>query len=176
MHCWKRQPVRKSFDQCSFECVDFHRMTQIFASLTPERITIPPETNSNDLSFCLELISRFEFDFSVSEIICERIDLCSKFNHKQCGRTCACSGASFYQHNSTSNVLASVTIHDDSFLITYFQELTEHHGKCRTCESFVIICLCLSLCFCLSVSESSTDTATSPHFTPARRCADHFTL
>ena len=40
MHsCEACQPVGKCFDQWSFECIDFHGLTQIVASLTRERIT-----------------------------------------------------------------------------------------------------------------------------------------
>ena len=39
MHCCEAwEPVGKCFDQCSFECIDFHGLTQIIASLTRERI------------------------------------------------------------------------------------------------------------------------------------------
>ena len=40
MHCCEAwELVGKCFDQCSFECTDFHGLTQIIASLTRERIT-----------------------------------------------------------------------------------------------------------------------------------------
>ena len=63
----------------------------------------------------LELISRFEFDFRRHGFFFERFEflVCSKFNHTQSGRTCACAVASLYPPNSISNVVASVTIHDD---------------------------------------------------------------
>ena len=39
MHwCQAWEPVGKCFDQCSFECINFHRLSQIAASLTRERI------------------------------------------------------------------------------------------------------------------------------------------
>ena len=39
-HCCEAwEPVGKCFDQWSFECIDFHGLTQIVASLTRERIT-----------------------------------------------------------------------------------------------------------------------------------------
>ena len=39
MHCCEAwEPVGKCFDQCSFECIDFHGLSQIIASLTRERI------------------------------------------------------------------------------------------------------------------------------------------
>ena len=39
--------------------------------------------------------------------------VCSKFNHTQCGRTCACAVACLHPHNSISNVVVSLTIHDN---------------------------------------------------------------
>ena len=65
-----------------------------------------------------ELISRFEFDFRRCEFFFERFEflVCSKFNYTQCGRTCACAVVSLYPHNSISNVVASVTIHDDTYV------------------------------------------------------------
>ena len=39
MHCCETwEPVGKCFDQCSFECIDFHGLSQIIASSTRERI------------------------------------------------------------------------------------------------------------------------------------------
>ena len=43
--------------------------------------------------------------------------VCSKFNRTQCGRTCACAAACLCPHNSISNVMAHVTIHDDNLYI-----------------------------------------------------------
>ena len=40
MHCCQAwEPVGKCFDQNSFECIDFHGLSQIIASLARERIT-----------------------------------------------------------------------------------------------------------------------------------------
>ena len=47
----------------------------------------------------LDLINRFEFEF------CRY--------HTQCGRTCACAVAYLCPHNSISNVVVSLTIHDN---------------------------------------------------------------
>ena len=50
--------------------------------------------------------------FVVAEIIFfERFEflVCSKFNHKQCGRTCACVVACLCPHNYISNVVVAVT-------------------------------------------------------------------
>ena len=81
-----------------------------------------PETNSNDFRGFLELISRFEFDFCrYGNYFVERFEflVCSKFNHTQCGRTCACAVACLYPRISISNVVASVTIHDDIYTHIY---------------------------------------------------------
>ena len=40
--------------------------------------------------------------------------VCSKFNDTQCGRTCACAVACLCPQDSISNVVVSVTIHDDT--------------------------------------------------------------
>ena len=147
----------------------------LWASVT-RRSTIPPETNSNDFGWLLELFEQIRIRFSSSrKIFFERFEflVCSKFNHTHCGRTCACAVACLYPHNSISNVEASVTIHDDTHINVFFYEmfaekretivegqglsLTEHHGKSLTCKSFVMLgfcpCLCvsvsLSLCLCL---------------------------
>ena len=39
--------------------------------------------------------------------------MCSKFNRTPCGLSCACAVACLCPHNSISNVVASLTIHDD---------------------------------------------------------------
>ena len=64
--------------------------------------------------------------FVAAEIIFERFEIlvCSKFNHTQCGRTCACAVACLCPHNYISNVVVSVTIHDDK-CIYIFQYLYE---------------------------------------------------
>ena len=70
----------------------------------------------------LELISRFEFDFRRRGIFFlndSNFLVCSKFNHTQCGRACACAVASLCPQNSNSNVVVSVTIHDDTYMYTY---------------------------------------------------------
>ena len=56
----------------------------------------------------LELISRFEFDFLRREFFFERFEflVCS----------CECAVACLCPRNSISNVVVSVTIHDDMFI------------------------------------------------------------
>ena len=117
--------------------------------------------------------------------------MCSKFNHMQRDCTCACAVACLHPHNSISTVVVSLTIHDNLYIhiqihiyIYHYMykrcskkhetivegqkaSLTEHHGKCLTCKSFVILgfCLCLSVSLCLCVSvESYTD------LTPLHSC------
>ena len=69
-----------------------------------------------------ELFSRFEFDVRHCEnYFFERFEflVCSKFNHMQRDCTCACAVACSHPHNSFSNVVASLTIHDNIFLCIY---------------------------------------------------------
>ena len=77
---------------------------------------IRPETNSNHFGWFWNLLADSNSIFVVAEMnFFERFEflVCSKFNHTQCGRTCACAVACLYPHNFISNVVASVTIHDD---------------------------------------------------------------
>ena len=61
----------------------------------------------------LELINRFELDFLRREnYFFERFEfLVCSITH--CGRTCACAAACLHPHNSNSNVVVSLTVHDD---------------------------------------------------------------
>ena len=83
----------------------------------------------------LELISRFEFEFRRCGIFFEGFEflVCSKFNHTQCGPPCACAAACLHPHNSISNVVASVTIHDDIYIYIYIYILFFYFFKkeCR---------------------------------------------
>ena len=82
------------------------------------RTTIPAETNSNDFLGFWNQLADSNSIFVAVENFFERFDflVCSKFNHKQCGRTCACAVACLCPRNSISNVVASVTIHDDMYI------------------------------------------------------------
>ena len=74
-----------------------------------------PETNSNDCGvFGTNWQIRIRFS-SLRTFFFDRFDflVCSKFDHTQCGRTCACAVACLHPHNSISNVVVSVTINDD---------------------------------------------------------------
>ena len=104
-----------------------------------------------------ERFRRFEFDFHRHGFFL------SDSNHTQCGRTCACAVACLYPHYSISNVVASVTSHDNMKMCVrdvctkkrnprLFS--TEHHGKGPTCKSFVILGFSV---FCVSVSVSVSD-------------------
>ena len=111
----------------------------------------------------LELISRFEFDFRRRGFFFERFEflVCSKFNHMQRDCSCACAVACLYPHNSISNVVASVAIHDNINIFTRDvckknktivegRKLlsTKHHGKVSDVQ-IVRYCWVLSLCLCL---------------------------
>ena len=63
----------------------------------------------------LFLISRFEFDCCRcgNYFLNDSNFWCSKFNHTQCGRTCACAVACLCPQISNSNDVVSVTIHDN---------------------------------------------------------------
>ena len=67
-----------------------------------------------------ELITRFEFDVRRRGFFFERFEflVCSKFNHMQRDYTCACVVACLHRHISVSNVVVSLTIHDNKY--TYF--------------------------------------------------------
>ena len=74
--------------------------------------------------------------------------------------SCECAVAFFCPRNSISNVTVSLTIHEDKYLHTCETivgrskaSLTEHHGKCLMCTSFVKLGFCfLSLSVSVSVS------------------------
>ena len=81
-----------------------------------------PKTNSNDFgAFGINLQIRIRILSLRKLYFFERFEflVCSKFNHTPCGRTCACAVACLHPHNSISNVVASVTIHDDMFIKIY---------------------------------------------------------
>ena len=80
------------------------------------------KTNSNDFGVFLNLLADSNWNFVVAKIIFfGRFEflVCSKFNHMQCGRTCACAVACLHPHNSISNVVVSLTIHDNFVYIKY---------------------------------------------------------
>ena len=116
----------------------------------------------------LELISRFEFDFRrCGNFFFERFDflVCSKFDHTQCGRTCVCAVARLHPHNSISNVVVSVTIYDDMYILNYMYVcLYMYMYMCFVCMyicvyvcvcSFVVCCVvaCSCVLLCVMVNE-----------------------
>ena len=79
-----------------------------------------------------ELISRFEDFRRRGKIFLSDSNflVCSKFNHMQRDCTCACAVACLHPHNSISNVVASVTIHDDKYVYIYnFSEMWQKSMK-----------------------------------------------
>ena len=56
--------------------------------------------------------------------------VCSKFNHTQCGRTCECAVACLCPRNSISNVVVSVTIHDDTHIFTFLMYMSMSMSMC----------------------------------------------
>ena len=72
----------------------------------------------NDFGGFLELISRFEFDFRRRGNFFFKKKNDSNFWCVQ-SSICACAGACLCPHNSISNVVVSVTIHDDTDVYVY---------------------------------------------------------
>ena len=69
----------------------------------------------------LELMKRFKFDLSLRNFFWWfEFLMCSGFNHMQWDSTCACAVACLHPHNSISNVVVSLTIHDNTFIKVYF--------------------------------------------------------
>ena len=87
----------------------------------------------------LELISRFEFDFRRCGFFSfERLEflVCSKFNHRTCASVVAC----LCPHNSISNVVVSVTIHDATDVHVLKKTVAKTWNHCgRSCKSFVTL-------------------------------------
>ena len=122
----------------------------------------------------LELISRFEFDFRrCGNILFERFEylMCSKFSHIQRECTCAYAVACLCPHNSISNVVASVTIHDDKYLYIFRKDVAKKKylkplGKVedplnrtswkvsdvRIVRDTLVLSVSLSLCLSVSLS------------------------
>ena len=79
-------------------------------------VTMRRKTNSNDFGGFGNQLADSNSIFAVAKMkIFERFDflVCSKFNHTPCGRSCACAVACLHPHNSNSNVVVSVTIHEN---------------------------------------------------------------
>ena len=95
--------------------------------------------NSNDFGGFWDQLSDSNSIFVAADFFFERFEflVCSKFNHTQRGRTCACAVACLYPHNSISNVVASVTIHDDICIQILYIDTFERLCKCKC------ICICM---------------------------------
>ena len=75
------------------------------------RITIPPEINSNDFGGFWNKLADSNSNFVVAKIFFEGFEFLV--------RSCESAVACLCPRNSISNVVASVTIHDDMFLYVY---------------------------------------------------------
>ena len=67
--------------------------------------------------------------FVIAIFLFERFELlvCSMFNHMQRDCTCACAVACLHPHNSISNVVVSLTIHNNIHL--YLSEMQQKNMK-----------------------------------------------
>ena len=102
--------------------------------------------------------------------------MCSKFKHMQRDCTCACPVACLYSHNSISNVMVSLTIHEntDIYIFIYQRSLQKHEtfveGPCLFSPNIVesvfranrslylgfVFFLCLSISLSVSVCVSQS--------------------
>ena len=62
-------------------------------------------------------------------IFLERFEflVCSKFNHMQRDCTCACAVACLQSHNTISNVVGSLMIHNNINIYTYYKEMQQRN-------------------------------------------------
>ena len=109
----------------------------------------------------MELISRFGFDFFVVAIFLNDSNFWCVQSSITCNENVHVLWPVCTPHNAISNVVVSLTIHDNIFIYKHFfirdaAKNMKHCGrsmaffKCLTCKSFVILgFLCLSLCVCL---------------------------
>ena len=109
------------------------------------------------------IFSRFEFDFCrCGNYFFERFEflVCSKFNQTQCGRTCACAVACLCPHNSITNVVVFVTIHDDTDVhVNIFRDVAKNMKPLWKVVQIVryvcVLVACLCLCSALNVKVVS---------------------
>ena len=81
-------------------------------------VTIRKEIISNDFGGAWNDLADSNSIFVVAEFFSKRFEflVCSHFNHMQRDCTCACAVACLHSLNSISNVVASVTIHDNIYM------------------------------------------------------------
>ena len=85
-----------------------------------------PKINSNDFGFFLELISRFEFEFLRCGNFLNGFEflVCSKFNHTHHVAVNVPVQWPVCAHpNSISNVVVSLTIHDNIYINISIKEM-----------------------------------------------------
>ena len=90
-----------------------------------DKDTIPPETHSNIFwEGFWNYLADSNSIFVVAKFVLERFEflVCSNFNHMQRDCTCARAVACLHPHN-ISNVIVSLTIHDNIFLYISSREM-----------------------------------------------------
>ena len=126
----------------------------------------------------LELIGRFEFESSRRGKFFWRIRIFGLFKvqlHTPCGCKCACAVACLCPHNSISNIVVSLTIHDDMYMFMYLSlrdvaKTWNHCGRSKTSSCahtrtlsytdtykytytyiymYMYMCVCVSVCVCV---------------------------
>ena len=115
--------VNRSLAGIVSDLVDVFRRDKI-------RFTIRPETNSNDFRGFWNQSPNSNSSFVAAEIIflndSNFFGVFKVQSHTQCGRTCACAVACLCPRNSISNVVVSLTIHDDMHTHIY-KECSRKH-------------------------------------------------
>ena len=111
--CSQRQREARELRHCFTPSLGILRypIEHLMKDLT-ERVCYAAENKFERFRGFSELISRFEFEFRCcGNCFLEGFEflVCSKFNHTQCGRTCACAVVCLCPHNSISNVVVSET-------------------------------------------------------------------
>ena len=112
--CWVREGERRGGRAERERSEDEEEEERYTAHTAPQQYHAP-RNNFERFRIFLEFVGRFEFDFRRRGIFFDRIEflVCSKYNHMQRDCTCACTTACLHSRNSISNVVVSLTIHDD---------------------------------------------------------------
>ena len=127
MHSWNGRPRKSRWHPCHARYLHAGLPLQAWR----QTHTIPFKTNSNDFAGFGNYLVDSNSNFVVA-IFFERFEflVCSKFNHMQRDCTCACAVACLHPHNSVSNVVVSLTIHDHENIyinISIFMRCSKKH-------------------------------------------------